>query len=75
MKRSLKLRILAGIVLLLGVMAAVVFYASPYALVVEPVADIEAIWAIEDARSESETAYCELFAGRVSGRLCDDAAV
>ncbi|MBQ7887242.1 MAG: CotH kinase family protein [Clostridia bacterium] len=53
MKRFLKLRILAGIVLLLGVMAAVVLCASPYAPAVEPVVDIEEIWAIEDARTES----------------------
>ena len=55
MKRFLKLRILMSIVLLLGVTAAVVVYASPYAPVVEPVMEIEKIWVIEDARTESET--------------------
>ena len=55
MKRFLKLRILTGMALLLCVLAAVVIYASPYAPVVEPVADIEVIWAIEDERRESET--------------------
>ncbi|MBQ8617352.1 MAG: CotH kinase family protein [Clostridia bacterium] len=50
----MKLRILAGIALLLGMVAAVVVYASPYAPVVEPVMDIEDIWAIEDERTESE---------------------
>ncbi|MBR4038571.1 MAG: CotH kinase family protein [Clostridia bacterium] len=54
MRRFLKLRILLSIVLLLGVTAAIVVYASPYAPVVEPVIGIEEIWAIEDARSESE---------------------
>ena len=54
MKRFLRLRILACMVLLLGLMAAVVLCASPYAAVVEPVMDIEAIWAIEDSRQESE---------------------
>ena len=54
MKRFLRLRILACMALLLGLMAAVVLCASPYAAVVEPVMDIEAIWAIEDSRQESE---------------------
>ena len=55
MKRFLKLRILLSIALLLGVTAAVVVCASPYAPVVEPAAQIEEIWAIEDARTQSET--------------------
>ena len=55
MKRFLKLRILLGIVLLSALTAAVVICASPYAPVVEPVMEIEAIWAIEDARVESDT--------------------
>ncbi len=54
MKRFLKLRLLAGIALLLCMMAAVVICASPFAPVVESVADIEDIWAIEDERIESE---------------------
>lgn len=54
MKRFLKLRILLGIALLTGALCAVVFHASPYAPVVEPVMEIEDIWAIEDARTESE---------------------
>jgi len=37
-----------------AVLAGAVIYGSPYAPVVEPVTDIEAIWAIEDARTESE---------------------
>lgn len=55
MKRFLRLRILLGIALLLGVTAAVVVCTSPYAPVVEPAMEIEKIWAIEDTRTESET--------------------
>ena len=40
---------------LLGAAAAAVLLASPYAPVVEPCRDIEDIWAIEDAREESDT--------------------
>jgi len=55
MKRFVKLRILAGMALLLGVLAAVVVYASPYAPGVEAAPEnIEELWAIEDARRESE---------------------
>jgi len=54
-KRYLRLRILAAIVLLLFATAAVVLLASPYAPVVEGYKEIEEIWAIEDAREESET--------------------
>lgn len=54
MKRFGKLRLLLGIVLLAGVTLAVIVLASPYAPVVEPCRDIEEIWAIEDARQESE---------------------
>ena len=54
MKRFQKLRMLAGMMLLAGMAAAVVVFASPYAPVVQPAPDIEAIWAIEDAREESE---------------------
>jgi len=48
-------KLLLMIAVLFGVMTATVIGGSPYAPVVEPVADIEAIWAIEDARVESET--------------------
>jgi len=54
MKRFGKLRLLLGILLLAGMTLAVVVLASPYAPVVEPCRDIEEIWAIEDARQESE---------------------
>ena len=54
MKRFLRLRILAGMAVLLCVMAAVVIYASPFEPAVEPAMDIEEIWAIEDERQESE---------------------
>ena len=40
---------------LLALIALVIVYASPYAPVVQPVMDIEEIWAIEDTREESET--------------------
>ena len=51
MRGKLLLAMLACAVLLAGV----VVYGSPYAPVIEPVAEIEAIWEIEDARMESET--------------------
>ena len=54
MKRFMKLRILVSIAMLLGMTAAVVIYASPYAPVVEPAMEIEEIWEIEDSRQESE---------------------
>ena len=54
MKRFGKLRLLLGIILFAGMTLAVVVLASPYAPVVEPCRDIEEIWAIEDARQESE---------------------
>jgi len=54
MKRFLRLRLVLGMMLLAGVTAAVVILASPYAPVVEPCREIEEIWAIEDARQESE---------------------
>lgn len=51
-----RMKLLAAMALLAGVIAAVIGLASPYAPVVEPCPeDIEAIWAIEDAREESET--------------------
>ena len=59
MRRSLKrfsrLRLVLGMILLAGVTAAVIILASPYSPVVEPVREIEEIWAIEDTRQESET--------------------
>ena len=51
MRGKLLLAMLACAALLAGV----VIYGSPYAPVIEPVAEIEAIWAIEDTRTESET--------------------
>lgn len=55
MKRFARLRLLLGMAALAGAAAAVVLAASPYAPVVEPCGDIETIWAIEDAREESDT--------------------
>jgi len=49
-----KLRIMLLMLLLTAILAAVVLFASPYAPVVQPVRDIEEIWAIEDTRQESE---------------------
>lgn len=54
MKPFQRLRILMAMAALAALAAAVVICASPYAPVVEPVADIEEIWAIEDSRQESE---------------------
>ena len=48
-------RLLLAMLLCMAALVAAVAYGSPYAPVVEPVADIEDIWAIEDARQESET--------------------
>ena len=56
MRSFYRLRLLAMMALLLAVMAAVVCWASPYAPVVSPAPeDIQTLWDIEDARSESET--------------------
>ena len=49
-----KARLLLLIAALLIMLAATVYYGSSYAPVVEPVMEIEEIWAIEDARQESE---------------------
>ena len=49
-----KLRMLAAMIALAALIAATVIFASPYAPVVQPVRDIEEIWAIEDTRQESE---------------------
>jgi len=52
----MKLRILLAMLLLAAMMAVVVYVASPYAPVIGPAPeDIEALWAIEDTREESET--------------------
>jgi len=48
-----RLSILLMISALVCVMAATVYIASPYAPVVQPVAEIERIWEIEDTREES----------------------
>ena len=50
-----RLKLLCAMLALLALIALVIAYASPYAPVVKPVMEIEAIWAIEDAREESET--------------------
>lgn len=55
MKRFARIRMLLAMAVLAAMVAAAVAYGSPYAPVVEPVMDIEEIWAIEDARTESET--------------------
>ncbi len=49
-----KLELLVLMALLVCVMAGVVYAASPYAPVVGAVREIEELWAIEDARQESE---------------------
>ena len=51
MKRA---SLLLGIVALMAVMVLTVLWGSPYAPVIEPVRDIEEIWAIEDERTPSE---------------------
>ena len=50
-----KLILLLEMALMLAVIAAVIVLRSPYAPQVEPVREIEELWAIEDARQESET--------------------
>jgi len=49
-----RLRILLMVLLLSAVIVATVAFGSPYAPVMQPVAEIEEIWAIEDTRQESE---------------------
>lgn len=49
-----KLQLLATIAALFAALVLVVIYTSPYAPVVAPVMEMEEIWAIEDARKESE---------------------
>jgi len=50
-----KLKLLLAMLVLTVLIAATVIFGSPYAPVMRPVAEIEEIWAIEDARQESET--------------------
>ena len=47
-------RLLLAMLACAAMLAGVVIYGSPYAPVIGPVAEIEAIWAIEDTRTESE---------------------
>lgn len=49
-----RLILLLEMLLMMAVIAAVVMLRSPYAPPVEPMREIEEIWAIEDARQESE---------------------
>lgn len=49
-----RLKLLGMIALLIGMMAAVIIYASPYAPVAGGPVEIEALWEIEDAREESD---------------------
>ena len=49
-----KCKLFLTILFLAGVIMVVLYFASPYAPVVQPVRDIEEIWAIEDSRQESE---------------------
>ena len=49
-----KIELLLGMALLLAMMAAVLVCFSPYAPVVQQAMPIEALWAIEDEREESE---------------------
>lgn len=49
-----RLKLLLAIMTLCALLVLVVACGSPYAPVVEPVMDIEDIWAIEDARQESD---------------------
>ncbi|MBQ4265974.1 MAG: CotH kinase family protein [Clostridia bacterium] len=47
--------LLTLILVMAALLTATVVFCSPYAPVVEPVREIEEIWAIEDARTECET--------------------
>ncbi|MBQ8617349.1 MAG: CotH kinase family protein [Clostridia bacterium] len=49
-----RLKLLLGILAMTALLAGTVALFSPYAPVVQPVMDIEAIWAIEDSRQESD---------------------
>ena len=48
-----KIKLLAMMAVLAAMICIVVIYGSPYAALVQPVMEIEEIWAIEDAREES----------------------
>ena len=50
-----RLKLLLLMALMLAVLAGVVVFASPYAQVVGGPVEIEALWAIEDTREESES--------------------
>lgn len=50
-----RIKLLMGMLALTALLVGTVTLFSPYAPVVGPVMDIEDIWAIEDARQESET--------------------
>ena len=52
-----RLILLLEMLLMMAVIAAVVMLRSPYAPPVEPMREIEEIWAIEDARQESEAPF------------------
>ena len=49
-----RLKLLLGILAMTALLAGTVALFSPYAPVVQPVMDIEVIWAIEDSRQESD---------------------
>ena len=49
-----RLKLLLGILAMTALMGATVALFSPYAPLVAPPMDIEEIWAIEDARRESD---------------------
>ena len=49
-----RMKLLAMMAVLAAVICIVVIYGSPYAALVQPVMEIEEIWAIEDAREESD---------------------
>ena len=49
-----RFRILSAIAALCALLVLAVIYGSPYAPAVGPVLDIEDVWAIEDAREESD---------------------
>jgi len=55
-----RLKLLCAMLALAALMVFAVMLGSPYEPVIEPVADIETIWAIEDARQESEAPLVRL---------------
>lgn len=52
-KNVKRLKLLGAMLLMIVLLVGTVVLCSPYAPVVEPVMEIEDVWAIEDARSES----------------------